>query len=199
MAERVSYTGNVRCVGGGRDLVAAVTTLGLPKAQGGEARPGPAQTSVLRERIARRVAGRGNATERGALTLVRGPCRCRCVAIPQSPVPWRRLTRPCTRQVGMVVLFYCACSGGMLVINKLAVHNIAAPAFVRIEPSSSGRRPSLTYCCSLRSRCASLWRLQAACSSGGSLVHWSWIPSSGARSNTLWCTSAPSRAARGQT
>ena len=31
-----------------------------------------------------------------------------------------------------VVLFYCACSGGMLVINKLAVHHVGAPAFVTL-------------------------------------------------------------------
>ena len=31
-----------------------------------------------------------------------------------------------------VVLFYCAYSGGMLVINKLAVHHVGAPAFVTL-------------------------------------------------------------------
>ena len=31
-----------------------------------------------------------------------------------------------------IVSFYCLCSGGMLVINKLAVHMIGAPAFVTI-------------------------------------------------------------------
>lgn len=34
--------------------------------------------------------------------------------------------------VTAVVLFYCACSGGMLILNKLAVHHIGAPAFVTI-------------------------------------------------------------------
>ena len=32
--------------------------------------------------------------------------------------------------VGAVVAFYCVCSGGMLVFNKLAVHHVGAPAFV---------------------------------------------------------------------
>jgi len=31
-----------------------------------------------------------------------------------------------------VVAFYCACSAGMLLINKLAVHHIASPAFVTL-------------------------------------------------------------------
>ena len=34
--------------------------------------------------------------------------------------------------VGAVVAFYCVCSGGMLVFNKLAVHHVGAPAFVTI-------------------------------------------------------------------
>ena len=34
--------------------------------------------------------------------------------------------------VGAVVAFYCACSGGMLVLNKLAVHHVGAPAFVTL-------------------------------------------------------------------
>jgi len=34
--------------------------------------------------------------------------------------------------VGTVVAFYCACSASMLVLNKLAVHHIGAPAFVTI-------------------------------------------------------------------
>lgn len=34
--------------------------------------------------------------------------------------------------VALVVAFYCACSGGMLVLNKLAVHYIGAPAFVTV-------------------------------------------------------------------
>ena len=38
--------------------------------------------------------------------------------------------------VGAVVAFYCACSGGMLVLNKLAVHHVGAPAFVTLAQSS---------------------------------------------------------------
>ena len=34
--------------------------------------------------------------------------------------------------VGAIVAFYCFCSGGMLVLNKLAVHHIHAPAFVTL-------------------------------------------------------------------
>ena len=37
--------------------------------------------------------------------------------------------------VGAVVAFYCACSGGMLVLNKLAVHHVGAPAFVTLAQS----------------------------------------------------------------
>ena len=32
-----------------------------------------------------------------------------------------------------VVSFYCMCSGGMLVLNKLAVHHVGAPAFVTLS------------------------------------------------------------------
>ena len=35
-------------------------------------------------------------------------------------------------EVSAVVAFYCACSGGMLVINKLTVHHVGAPAFVTL-------------------------------------------------------------------
>lgn len=35
--------------------------------------------------------------------------------------------------VAAIVAFYCACSGGMLVLNKLAVHHIGAPAFVTLS------------------------------------------------------------------
>jgi len=31
-----------------------------------------------------------------------------------------------------IVIFYCLCSGGMLVVNKLTIHHIAAPAFVTL-------------------------------------------------------------------
>ena len=34
--------------------------------------------------------------------------------------------------VAAVIVFYCFCSGGMLIINKLAVHHVAAPAFVTL-------------------------------------------------------------------
>ena len=42
------------------------------------------------------------------------------------------MTKPMLGEVGLVVLFYCFCSGGMLVINKLAVHHVRAPAFVTL-------------------------------------------------------------------
>ena len=34
--------------------------------------------------------------------------------------------------VAAIIVFYCFCSGGMLIINKLAVHYVAAPAFVTL-------------------------------------------------------------------
>ena len=34
--------------------------------------------------------------------------------------------------VTMIIIFYCFCSGGMLIINKLAVHHVSAPAFVTL-------------------------------------------------------------------
>ena len=34
--------------------------------------------------------------------------------------------------VALIVGFYCLCSGGMLVINKVAMHYISVPAFVTI-------------------------------------------------------------------
>ena len=46
-----------------------------------------------------------------------------------APVP---AGKPMVSAVALVVAFYCACSGGMLVLNKLAVHYIGAPAFVTV-------------------------------------------------------------------
>lgn len=42
------------------------------------------------------------------------------------------LIRAMSMSVGAIVAFYCFCSGGMLVLNKLAVHHIHAPAFVTV-------------------------------------------------------------------